>query len=101
MPAGPGAPGLTQLYVPFPNPLAQQTHVHFDLSRRAELRLDVIDLAGRRVTTLEHRAFEPGRYSVSWAGRDDAGAPVPAGVYFIRMTCNSIQPQAVRLAVVR
>jgi len=77
------------------------SRIHFDLSRRTQLRLDVLDLAGRRIATLANRSFEPGRYTEPWAGRDDAGAQVPAGVYFVRMSGPDIGDQAVRFAVVR
>ena len=101
VPIGPGAPDRSRLYTPFPNPLTAESRIHFDLSRHTDLRLDVIDLSGRRVMTLEHRTFEPGRYALAWSGRDDSGSRVAPGVYFIRMTSSSLEPQAVRLAVVR
>jgi hypothetical protein len=100
-PTGPTSPARTQLYTPFPNPVSFASRVHFDLARRASLRFDIIDLAGRHVATLAHRAFEAGRYSLPWSGRDDAGASVPAGVYFLRMSGAEVASQSVRFAVVR
>jgi hypothetical protein len=61
----------------------------------------VLDLAGRHITTLANRSFEPGRYAEPWAGRDDAGASVPAGIYFVRMSGPAVAAQTVRFAVVR
>src|SRR5262249_33085863 len=83
---GPARPARTQLYTPFPSPLAMASSVRFDLARGDRVRLDVLDLAGRRVATLADRAFEPGRYALRWTGRDAGGAPVAAGLYFVRMS---------------
>ncbi len=100
-PVGPGAPASTRLYSPFPNPVSFASTIHFDLAHRAPLKLDVIDLAGRHVATLANRTFEPGRYAQPWTGRDDAGANVPAGIYFVRLSGPDVPAQAVRFALVR
>jgi hypothetical protein len=42
----------------------------------------VFDLRGRRIRSLA-AAEAPARI-VDWDGRDDAGRPVPSGVYFFR-----------------
>ena len=34
--------------------------------------------------TLERRRFEPGLHGVDWDGRDERGAAVSPGVYFLR-----------------
>jgi len=45
----------------------------------------VVDAAGRRVRDLGAAWRPAGEQSVAWDGRDDAGAPVDAGVYFARI----------------
>ena len=94
-------PGRTRLYTPFPNPISGTSRVGLDLASRADVQLEIVDLAGRRVTTLAHRSLEPGRYSFQWSGRDDGNAPVQAGVYFVRLTGTGVVGQAKRFAVVR
>jgi hypothetical protein len=100
-PIGPELPVRTQLYTPFPNPLSFASRVQFDLSKRTDLKLDVLDLAGRRVATLADRSFEPGRYALRWSGQDETGAQVPAGIYFVRMSGERLVAQTARLAVIR
>jgi hypothetical protein len=33
-------------------------------------------------------AAGPGRLAIHWDGRDEAGAPVPSGIYFLRLTAR-------------
>jgi len=60
--------------------------------------LDVMDLAGRRVRTL-CRGIS-GLDLVSWDGRDDAGRPVNAGLYLLRLRSGS-QTAVQRVVVFR
>jgi hypothetical protein len=61
----------------FPNPFAASTRIH-----ASEMAGDVsvYDAAGRIVRKFEGAAF------YEWDGRDERGAAIPAGVYFIRET---------------
>jgi flagellar hook assembly protein FlgD len=43
------------------------------------------------VKTLVSGRTEPGRYSVSWDGRDAAGSVVPNGVYLYRFSLEGRQ----------
>jgi len=45
-------------------------------------RIEVLDLTGRRVVTLE---VAPGVGAVEWAGNDGDGRAAPAGIYFARL----------------
>ena len=45
----------------------------------------MLDAAGRRVRTLvSGRVLEAGVHGIDWGGRDDADAPSPGGIYWIR-----------------
>jgi hypothetical protein len=46
-------------------------------------------------------ALEPGRYSVQWNGLGEDGAPVRAGLYFVRLTAPGGGMQSSRVAVIR
>ena len=52
------------------------------------VRLDVWDACGRLVRTLR-KASVKGADGLAWNGRSDDGTPVPAGVYFARLTVGS------------
>jgi len=49
------------------------------------VRLDVFDLAGRRIATPLEGRHAAGELSVEWSLRDDAGAAVVPGVDFARL----------------
>jgi hypothetical protein len=69
-----------------PNPFASDTRIGFELPVRAQVRLEVFDLFGRRVATLANGAYEPGRHSVWWDRRSTAGTKAAAGVYTLRFS---------------
>ncbi|MCA9753556.1 MAG: T9SS type A sorting domain-containing protein, partial [Gemmatimonadetes bacterium] len=69
-----------------PNPFRGDVTFRFETSRASHARLDVFDLAGRRVTTLVDRRLVAGPQTLTWSGRDRTGAAVAPGVYFVRLT---------------
>jgi len=78
---GPAVPAL-RLAAPWPNPARAGVRLAF--SGRGDGELEILDLAGRRVTTAWRGALA-GEATASWDGRDDAGRRVPDGVYFARL----------------
>ncbi len=68
-----------------PNPLTTSTRFRFGLSRAQAVQLLIHDAAGRRVATLLDADLPAGSHSRTWDGRDDAGRPQPAGVYWARL----------------
>jgi PKD repeat protein len=68
-----------------PNPFNPSTVIRFSLEDAGHVSLKVYDAAGRRVRTLVNDTRTPSEYSVTWDGRDDAGAGVAAGVYLYRL----------------
>ncbi len=83
-----------------PNPFAGHVTVRYSLPTTARARLQVFDLSGRRVATLVDAALAPGEYQATWHARNDAGRPVPRGVYFCRLTAGSTAATT-RLLLVR
>jgi len=67
-----------------------------DLRAEAPARLEVFDLAGRRVRTLAERVMPRGATLVPWDGREESGAAARRGVYFARLTTPDFQ-RTVRL----
>jgi hypothetical protein len=55
------------------------------LPAAAKVRLDVLDVTGRRVCVLDAGERAAGESLLEWDGRDRAGAPVARGIYFARV----------------
>ncbi|MEO6463892.1 MAG: FlgD immunoglobulin-like domain containing protein, partial [Candidatus Eisenbacteria bacterium] len=57
-----------------------------DLPDGGDIGLAVYDGRGRRVRALHAGPMTAGRHVLAWDGRDDRGADMPAGLYFVRAT---------------
>ena len=83
--AGPEA-AVLQLGLPFPNPFNPTTLIPVQVDETRRLRLTVFGILGQPVRALVDGELERGQYTIPWDGRDDAGRPVAAGVYVVRLT---------------
>ena len=79
-------PFALALDAPVPSPSHGASTFSFRLSQPSQVRLDLIDVRGRRVTTLVDGYLTAGRHEAHWNGRDASGGGVSAGVYFARLT---------------
>jgi hypothetical protein len=68
-----------------PNPAPGRVNVGFALPRGERVDLAVYDAAGRRVKSLLGGPLDAGPHHVQWTGRDDAGAAVAPGIFFVRL----------------
>lgn len=68
-----------------PNPARTGTTIQFVLPSRARVRVDVFDVAGRKVAVLADDTFDGGSHDVPWDLRDADGHTVASGVYFCRL----------------
>jgi carboxypeptidase T len=74
------------LAMPSPNPAQSRVRLAFDVPAPGPVRLDVLDVQGRRVRTIDNGWLAAGRYEHGWDARDDSGRPVAAGMYVIRLS---------------
>ncbi len=97
--AAPGeAPGGGRDFVAiYPNPFALSTGIVYRLREGGSVEVAVYDARGRRVRTLERGTRAPGTFTVRWDGRDDAGAEVAAGVYFVQLAGEGPAPLTRRI----
>jgi photosystem II stability/assembly factor-like uncharacterized protein len=73
----------------YPNPFTETTSITFTLPAPSEVSLEVYDLAGRKVRSLESGPVGAGEHGVQWDGRNDAGQRVASGIYFARLQTES------------
>jgi aminopeptidase N len=82
---GDALPIALALAPPSPDPAHERTRLAFTLPRAADVRLQVFDVRGARVWSRAERGAAAGAHAWSWEGVDDAGRPVPPGVYQVRL----------------
>ncbi len=83
----PATPLLNQNY---PNPFSSGTTIDIDLPEAREAALTIYDLAGKLVRTLFNESRAPGRYSVTWDGRNDRGLRLASGMYYYLLVIDGI-----------
>jgi hypothetical protein len=74
-----------------PNPFNPQTTIRFSLQSDGPTRLEVFDVAGRRVTTLVNASLGAGPHRVTWNGTDAGGRAVASGVYLYRLESGDFE----------
>jgi PKD repeat protein len=78
-----------------PNPLTATTTITFRVPRSDRVRLDIFDVAGRRMVTLADEEFGIGQYNLIWDASDE-----PGGIYFYRLAVGK-QVQTRKMILVR
>lgn len=73
-----------------PNPFNPSTTIRLAMPESGSARLEVFDLAGRRVRTLLTGHLDAGPHAVVWDGRDDHGLAAGAGIYLARLEAGGL-----------
>jgi len=90
VPGPAAAGGLRFSRPPTPNPARGDVRFALAVPAPMRVRVDVFDLAGRRVATLLDETLSPGEHALGWDGRSD-GARAPAGRYRVRWLAQGRQ----------
>jgi hypothetical protein len=69
----------------YPNPFNPRTTISLEIIKVEPVRLQVLDVIGRRVRTLHDGPLDAGFHTFSWDGRDDLGGGVASGCYLFRL----------------
>ena len=73
------------------NPGSGSATLRYHLPARAEVLLQVFDLGGRLIRTLDQGARSAGTHQVIWTGRDAGEHPVASGVYLSRLQSGRME----------
>lgn len=72
-----------------PNPFREATELRFSLPRSGLVRIDVVDVSGRRVAQLVDGTMAEGNHTVRWDRHDDRGNRVAGGLYLLMLDVNA------------
>jgi hypothetical protein len=84
-----------------PNPFNPRTQLQFELSTSQWVKVDVFDVRGRHVRSLQNGALPSGPVSLEFDGRDDDGRDLASGVYFAQVRPSLDAPRAVKLTLLK
>lgn len=73
----------------YPNPFNPTTKIRYQLASPANVRLEVFNSMGQKISTLVNDFKAAGQHEVSWNGRNSAGANVSSGIYFYKITTEN------------
>ena len=95
--AGINAPSWTS----FPNPASGSTTFRFAPRRAGSVTLEIYDLRGRRLRTIEGSVAATEPMDLRWDGLDDRGLPLAGGTYLARILDNSGVVESGKFQMVR
>ncbi len=71
-----------------PNPFNPTTTIDFALPKASNVKVEVFNILGQKVTTLVDEYLSAGFKRVDWDGTDATGRTVASGVYLYKMTAG-------------
>jgi hypothetical protein len=98
---GQGLPKAFALHAARPNPFNPSTTISYDVPQQAHITLIVYNLLGQEVVRLVDSIHQPGRYAVTWNGRNGRGSGVASGVYLYRLTSSTGFVQTRRMLLLK
>ena len=72
-----------------PNPTTGQLRIAWSVPRMMRVCLKVYDAAGRVAAKLADGSMKPGRYAMTWNGKDDRGCRLASGIYFFSLETDN------------
>ena len=75
-------PNSFRIYPNYPNPFNSTTKIDYQLPKKTNVQLVILDILGRTVITLVDDILQPGYKTITWNGIDAFGNNVSAGMYF-------------------
>ena len=72
----------------YPNPFNPRTTVRYGLDTDSYVTVEIFDISGKLISTLQDNNQTQGWHSVLWHGTNNHGEQIPAGIYLSKITSN-------------
>ena len=82
-------PSRYTLFSAFPNPFNPTVTIPFGLPTASDVTLDIYNVVGHLVRTLQSDNIKAGFHQVQWNSTSNSGQKVPSGLYIVRMNAIS------------
>lgn len=80
----------------YPNPFADATVFEVKLNASSVVKIEIMDITGKKVAELVNATFEAGSHQFNWNGTNAAGNVVTNGLYFCKIATGE-QVQTVKV----
>ena len=77
-------PKTVQLYQNYPNPFNPSTTISFELDKQDKVKLEIFNIMGQLVETIQNEVFTAGKHSVKFRADN-----LSSGVYFYRLRTSA------------
>ncbi|MDH4210719.1 MAG: T9SS type A sorting domain-containing protein [candidate division WOR-3 bacterium] len=74
----------------YPNPFISMTRFSYTVPVSGMVSIRAFNAIGQHVATVVHEHKTAGTYTVSWNGKDNVGADLPKGVYFLKLEYDDV-----------
>jgi hypothetical protein len=74
----------------YPNPFSDQTTIILSLDHDTQVNIEVFDLQGMKVATIEQGRLSAGEHRLNWDGTNEAGHKLGSGIYLCTLKTNSV-----------
>lgn len=82
--------GENVMFHHYPNPVRDQLSFNFRLDKASELRLEILDLAGKHIALLTDEIYSAGSHQLK-LHRSDLPSPLAAGTYIAHLSVNGMR----------
>lgn len=79
------------LLTAYPNPFNPSTTITYGLEKDSYVTVDIYDISGKLIATIQKKYQIQGWHSIAWNGTDDSGNKVGGGVYFYQVQARDFR----------
>ncbi len=72
----------------YPNPFNDQIAIAFELTQVADIGIDIYDLTGKKIKSVEMSKFTKGTHKIYWDGKNDTGSLMSPGFYIFELKAD-------------
>ncbi len=94
-------PAKFQLSDNYPNPFNPTTNISFSIPMALDVKINIYNVLGQRVVTLNEGELTAGTYNVRWNGRDQMGNTLASGIYFYELQAGEQFKQIKKMTFVK
>jgi glucose/arabinose dehydrogenase len=70
----------------YPNPFNPSTMISYSIPKAGYVKLQIFDITGKQIRSLVNTNQQPGKYDISFNGKDEYGNSLPSGIYFYSLS---------------